>query len=499
VIKLLLIPAYRSTDIEVHRNWLAITHSTPISQWYYEDTSEWTLDYPPFFAYFEWILSQFAQFFDKNMLVVKNLNYASHATILFQRLSVIVTDLVFFFSIKKFTNQWTGYKNDHVKRSVVLLITFLNAGLFIVDHIHFQYNGFLFGLFIYSIAYLLQGEEIKGAFIFAALLNFKHIFLYVAPIYFVYLLKYYCIEQTREGTRFKFVNFIKLGVTVGIVFAASLGPFIYMNQIPQLLSRLFPFKRGLVHAYWAPNFWALYIFADKLLYIIVMKYQIPWLKVAEGIPGGMTGGLVGGDQSFYVLPNVLPIHTMVLTVASMLPIIFKLFSIRDKSALRTQLVPALVLIGLCSFMFGWHVHEKAILMVILPLSLIALENAFQSRMFVVLSTVGHYSLFPLLFLPSETPIKISLLLFHGTMSYAFIRFAAYVRLTHQPRLNIAERLLLIGLIAVQIFFSVVHPLLYKQLEFLPLLITSVYCALGVTYFWAVYYVKFMRFTTAAKD
>jgi alpha-1,3-glucosyltransferase len=136
------------------------------------------------------------------------------------------------------------------------------------------------------------------------------------------------------GTRFKFVNFLKLGVTVGIVFAASLGPIIYMNQIPQLLSRLFPFKRGLVHAYWAPNFWALYIFADKLLYIrkhtlivyisltglflVVMKYQIPWLKVADGIPGGMTGGLVGGDQSFYVLPNVLPIHTMVLTVASML-------------------------------------------------------------------------------------------------------------------------------------------------------------------------------------
>lgn len=62
---------------------------------------------------------------------------------------------------------------------------------------------------------------------------------------------------------FSFKRFVTLGASVLGVFAVSLGPF--KNQFLQLLGRLFPFTRGLCHAYWAPNFWALYAAADRCL------------------------------------------------------------------------------------------------------------------------------------------------------------------------------------------------------------------------------------------
>jgi alpha-1,3-glucosyltransferase len=59
-------------------------------------------------------------------------------------------------------------------------------------------------------------------------------------------------------------KFLALANTVILVFIVSLGPFILMGQLPQLLSRLFPFTRGLNHAYWAPNAWALVTALDRV-------------------------------------------------------------------------------------------------------------------------------------------------------------------------------------------------------------------------------------------
>jgi alpha-1,3-glucosyltransferase len=92
----------------------------------------------------------------------------------------------------------------------------------------------------------------------------KHIYLYLAPAYFVYLLRVYCLSR-KSVWRIRPGNIFKLGLGVLAVFGLAAGPFVYWGQTAQLLRRLFPFARGLCHAYWAPNVWALYSFSDRVL------------------------------------------------------------------------------------------------------------------------------------------------------------------------------------------------------------------------------------------
>jgi len=148
------------------------------------------------------------------------------------------------------------------------LSVLLSPGLLIIDHIHFQYNGFLYGILILSLVLARDNSTLLlSGLLFAALLCFKHIYLYLAPAYFVYLLRAYCLSDRSSFPYFtiRFFNSIKLAVGIIAVFAAAFGPFALWGQLEQVFRRLFPFSRGLCHAYWAPNVWALYSFSDRLL------------------------------------------------------------------------------------------------------------------------------------------------------------------------------------------------------------------------------------------
>ncbi len=147
----------------------------------------------------------------------------------------------------------------------VAISILLSPALLIIDHIHFQYNGFLYGILILSmVSARKQSTILVGGLLFAALLCFKHIYLYLAPAYFVYLLRAYCLSP-KSMFRIRFGNCVKLGSGLVSIFGVAFGPFWYRGQKDQVLSRLFPFSRGLCHAYWAPNVWAMYSFTDRVL------------------------------------------------------------------------------------------------------------------------------------------------------------------------------------------------------------------------------------------
>lgn len=205
------------------------------------------------------------------MLKLYNLEYDSWQTVYYQRATVIVTELLLVYALQLFIDfAPLGTKKAS---QVAALSILLSPGLLIIDHIHFQYNGFMYGILILSLVLARSKSTLlSSGFIFAALLCFKHIYLYLAPAYFVFLLRDYCLSA-KSIFQIRFVNCIKLGAGIVAIFATALGPFAFMGQIPQLLSRLFPFSRGLCHAYWAPNVWALYSLADRVL--IFCKCSVP--------------------------------------------------------------------------------------------------------------------------------------------------------------------------------------------------------------------------------
>eukprot|EP00962_Isochrysis_galbana_P014620 scaffold4191_cov95-Isochrysis_galbana.AAC.1 len=139
-LKLLLQPAYHSTDFEVHRNWMAVTSSLPLREWYFDETSEWTLDYPPLFAWLERLLAVGAGYVEPAMLTLSATPYASSATVAYQRSTVIAMDIVLLVgatSLAAATARWAPPSLSRI-RIIPAALAFLDAGLLLVDHVHFQ-------------------------------------------------------------------------------------------------------------------------------------------------------------------------------------------------------------------------------------------------------------------------------------------------------------------------------------------------------------------------
>nr|GAT54041.1 dolichyl glycosyltransferase [Mycena chlorophos] len=418
----------------------------------------------------------------------------------YQRTTVILSELVLGAVLLRFIR---GAVDPPTQR-IISASLFLHPGFLIVDHIHFQYNGFMFGILLWSILMARNGNKLASGILFAVLLNFKHIYMYLAPAYFIYLLRSYCFSPSGK---LEIKNFLSLANSVIAVFILSFGPFILMGQIPQILSRLFPFTRGLNHAYWAPNAWALVTAADRVLLKYITRTGANVVINSSGVVS-TSRGLVG-DTVFAVLPNIKPAHTFAITVVFQSVALVKLwFSPTYKSFLT-----ALTLCGYASYLFGWHVHEKAILLVLVPLSLLAAERHAYFRTFILASVAGVFSLFPLIFTPGESMVKV----IYSVLWIIFVYVPLTRRVYEYPKslsfviIDTLEKIYLAGFPLLQLVVTLLPiyasrraeataPICVQSddftcpepdpqsvaapssaMEFLPLMLTSVYCAIGLAW------------------
>lgn len=312
--------------------------------------------------------------------------------------------------------------------------------------------------------------------------------------------------------------------------------------ILQVLSRLFPFARGLCHAYWAPNAWALYSFADKVAAAAAAGAGLMQRPAAANMAGGIVG-----ISTYAVLPNVGAGTCALLVLLALVPCLVALWKARRDQAL-TMLAPAIAYANLCGFMFGYHVHEKAALAVEIPMALAAVRHAGWGQLYVLFSSAAHVGIFPLLFETQEVPIRWLLAVVYHIIcvwglasvhlqSGGNVSKAAGV-LQEQPHegmrtrrqsaqqqqgrtpapaqkaaaasgagapaaplsmheccrwLPLLYRAYLAGLVVLELYCTLGHKaLLGERLPFVPLMLTSVYCAVGVTWAWGWMAVWFLQ-------
>lgn len=305
----------------------------------------------------------------------------------------------------------------------------------------------------------------------------------MAPAYFFFLLKKFCLDK-KKAPKQRLESFLKLaGCVLGITLV-SFGPFLSIEQIQQILSRMFPFQRGLVHAYWAPNFWALYCFGDRLLAFFARKV----LKMDISLPENSPNRGVVREIDMAVLPNVGSKTCLVLVVLALIPLFISIW----KQPKRKKFVEYCIISSFAFFYFGYHVHEKAILLVLNFVQIIWFRGRMSPLSAVSFSLLSGLSLLPLLPAPQEGVIKTVLLISYNLGYYLWYRKLVETKSNEE---NVTDKLIFHTAIAfttaILVFDFLVHPFLKEKMEFLNLMFYSVVIALYNGLFFVRWYQSFI--------
>lgn len=449
-LKLLLIPAAHSTDFEVHRHWKALTYNRPLRDWYTDKSSVWTLDYPPLFAYFEFLLARLIAPIYPSLLLLSNHGYTSFAAVVILRVTVLLADPFLIIA------------STSIVRDELLPITLIlcNPALIIVDNIHFQYNSIPLALLLCALSALRYDRIPLAAALSVLMVHLKHTFCPVALPLICHVL------AKLPNMPFSATVFYRTCLATVITSLVIWLPFLRFGDIDlirKIAGQLNPLQRGLMHANWAPSFWALYAVSDKLLTRLGFALRTPDLPI--------TTGKIGAIRPFAVLPNPTPTICVTLAILTATPSLAR--ATTQKSF--ATLVHSVSSTCLAFVLFGWHVHEKALLVPLLPLTAIA-TSCERSR--IALSLLSPAAHLVILDLVSNNPAALAA----RTLTIAYHVMLLITITSNIPhRTRMAVTAYAVGAAVIDFYAHAGgHSLLFKHhLPFLPKMIAAVYGSIGV--------------------
>jgi len=391
-------------DYEAQRHWMEITLHLPMRQWYFYDLPYWGLDYPPLTAYVSWVCGYVGSIINPDWFMLStSRGIENPESKSYLRFTVIVLDLLIYVpAVVFFCRRWWKSRSHRTQAIAVLMLLF-QPSLILIDHGHFQYNSVMLGLTLWSINLFHMGYDVLGAIVFVLSMGFKQMALYYAPAIFGYLFGKCLYLRDSRGTTL-FAALAAAGISTVLLLFAPFLQTPFPETILQPIARIFPFARGLFEDKVA-NFWC----ASNVL---VKWREQEWAR------------------------GLLPIMALCATLGGILPSTLHILSVSwsssskrngEKQSASSQIQsspessahrliassipsPAIVLLpyalfnsSLAFFMFSFQVHEKSILLPLLPLTLLAsaredvsVSDARTWEWGLLFNNVATFSMWPLL-------------------------------------------------------------------------------------------------------
>lgn len=349
---------------------MEISLHLPPSSWYHNssdnDLAYWGLDYPPLSGYASWALGKIVQFVEPNAVRLhSSRGFESPLSRAAMRFTVLLSDLLVFFpglvlaSYSVYRSPASDHKFDTARTTELVPVVAFCAtlpALILTDHGHFQYNGVSLGLFLFAMAFFILRKESLGAACFCLSIYFKQMGLYYGMAVFAFLVGRLWRILRGTGPTSAFVFVCKVISSILLVSVITFWPWLSEKELlVAVLKRLFPVSRGL--------------FEDKVANV--------WCSISVLI-----------KMKTLLEPEMLVKTCATCTVLTSLPFC---------AAVAVKPSPDRLLLStsgcaLAAYLLSFQVHEKQILLPLLPLCVLYGKHPLISFW---TSIVACMSMFPL--------------------------------------------------------------------------------------------------------